>query len=586
MKIMNHLRFLSSALLLVGAAAQAAPWDTPDYYLCGNPVEGEWNYGRVPKGCDIDPWGDPQFAYENFGPLVFNDSLDRISERARYIDEMHSVIRESALYYLSQRKTPAEGEAEAWVHAMLAVAQQETFWSHYREAAEDARLKMIRGDSGHGHGMMQVDDRWHFDALENGAGWQIFANLSYAMDIYFTAWEDAASETCVNDGNWRERARSAYSMYNGGPSKGCRWTDPSDTWYRNDEAYIEKYDNQSWLDLMSNPDHVTALDIVCFVEASEGCSGVQAIDPDDLANWNGRVVRLESGESCIYDGSALDCVEKMEDFICLSLQHDVVAISTVYPSASVSDAISRSVQDRHQCWNAALDGLQQVGQSIRSVQGINLRETPGGTDTNVDTTVDGVYQVLDMVVRDQAELYRYYRVRVGDVEGYIYGGTAASAGEWAIAADHASLETVIVPQVGDTLTVLRADGIKIEDMPGGNEIGQVDAASEHLVDEVLVQGVDNHVYYKISAAGIIGYIYGGQLLGENTQAAWAEYKPKASSTGGSGSSGSGNSGSGSGSSTTEQPKKSGGGGGTIAWLLLMLAAASARRLQVLRSGEK
>ena len=578
MKINPYLGFLAGALLLVSVAAQAAPWNTPDYYLCENRVGGEWNYGRVPSGCDLDPWGDPRFTYENFGPLVFNDGQDRASERARYMDEMHSVIRESALYYLSQRKDPAEGEAESWVHAMLAVAQQETFWSHYREAVEDARLKMIRGDSGHGHGMMQVDDRWHFDALENGAGWQIFANLGYAMDIYYTAWQDAATEACVPDGDWVARARSAYSMYNGGPSKGCRWTDSSDVWYRNDEAYIEKYNNQSWLNLMSNPEYVTALDVVCFVEAAEGCSGIQAIDPDDSVNWEGRVVRLESGESCLYDGSVLDCVEQMEDFICVALQNDVIAISSIYPSAAATDGINRSVQDRHQCWDTALGELRKVGQTIQTVQGINLRETPGGTDTGADTEVGQFYQVLDMVVRDQVELHRYYRVRVGDVEGYIYGGDASDKDEWALAAEHANLGDVIVPQPGDTLRVLNSDGIKIEDAPGGAEVGKVEAATEHLVDEVLVQGVENHIYYKISDTGITGYLYGGQLLGGNTQADWAEYV-SASSDSDSGSTGGILTDNGS----TPAPEQASGssGGGAPTWLLLILCGAwGLRRLRI------
>ncbi len=107
----------------------------------------------------------------------------------------------------------------------------------------------MRGDSGHGHGMMQIDDRWHFARINEGKGWQIFENLLYAMEIFYAEWQNAAQASCIADPeNWQERSRAAYSAYNGGPSQICRWYQ-SPAWQ--DEGFLEKYEARSWLNYIA-----------------------------------------------------------------------------------------------------------------------------------------------------------------------------------------------------------------------------------------------------------------------------------------------------------------------------------------------
>jgi len=78
-------------ILLLGStllqSAIAAPHNTPNYYKCYNRVGGDWNFGRVPYACDVNPWGDPEYVKQKFPTLMFNDQLSRTAERKRYTQE-------------------------------------------------------------------------------------------------------------------------------------------------------------------------------------------------------------------------------------------------------------------------------------------------------------------------------------------------------------------------------------------------------------------------------------------------------------------------------------------------------------------
>jgi hypothetical protein len=253
------------------------PFDPTDYYNCVDRVGGVFEWGRAPSGCNIEPWGDSVYARQAFGLLIHVDSRDRVDERARYMQETAAVLRDAAAYYLRLRR-PAVDDAEVreWQRAVYALAHQESFWTHYREPVSDLRLKMLRGDSGHGHGMLQVDDRYHLPALEDGAGWNLFRNLSYGFDIFFDAWQDAASASCVvatfgSEPYWEERSRSAYSAYNGGPARLCRWTDPDNPFAQNDRGFADKYRARAWRTEIADADHVTRLNVACYLEGGLDC---------------------------------------------------------------------------------------------------------------------------------------------------------------------------------------------------------------------------------------------------------------------------------------------------------------------------
>ncbi len=236
-----------------GSTATTEP---SDWWKCPTRLGGGWNFGRIPYGCDVEEFGDAEVVRTDFSPYIFDDEVaDRSGERSRYVDELYGYLKEGAADYLSSRREASAEEVEAWRHAVYATAHQETFWTHYRKGSEenDRMLTMIRGDHGHGHGLMQIDDRWHTEAIENGKGWHLDENLTYALDIYYREWQQAPDEWCVGSPtNWKERARAAYSAYNGGPTQHCRWTDPNDTWAQNDQGYLEKYEQRTWLDYVSN----------------------------------------------------------------------------------------------------------------------------------------------------------------------------------------------------------------------------------------------------------------------------------------------------------------------------------------------
>jgi len=253
---MNNCRIaLTLVLLLASNVAQSQYNATADYWRCDNRVGGSWSFGTVPDACDVDAFGSDSVVRDSFAPLIFDDAKNINDERLRYMTQMNAAIRDIAEYYLESRK-PAASSAEksAWQHAVRAIANQESWWTHYRKST-DGNLKMIRGDKGHGHGMMQVDDRWHFNALKDGKGWHFVEHVIYGLDVYYTQWQRAANASCVaSASDWHSRTRAAWAAYNGGGSKICRWTNPNDPWARNDRGFAEKFDGMAWENWITNDD--------------------------------------------------------------------------------------------------------------------------------------------------------------------------------------------------------------------------------------------------------------------------------------------------------------------------------------------
>lgn len=225
--------------------------ETSDWWRCPERLEGEWTFGRAPHGCDVEAFGSATVVRTDFRAYIFDDEQPRDEERVRYMGELYAFLTDEAAGYIRTRRPEVSApEVAAWQHAIHATAHQEAFWTHYREAAvAGARwLTMIRGDLGHGHGLMQIDDRYHSGAIEGGIGWRLDENLIYGLDIYYAGWQQAPEQWCVASADdWTARARSAYSAYNGGPAQICRWTDPAHPWARNDVGFYEKYTRMEWL---------------------------------------------------------------------------------------------------------------------------------------------------------------------------------------------------------------------------------------------------------------------------------------------------------------------------------------------------
>ncbi|MCO5143832.1 MAG: hypothetical protein M9962_12145 [Oligoflexia bacterium] len=253
---------------------------------CENKVSGEWKFGSAPNGCDSNTYGQESSVWSLYSPLVMDERSSGLNqERKRYVGEMFVFLRDVADYYLLQRREKVqEQEKFEWRKAVMALAHQESYWSHYRISKVDHNLKLMRGDSLHGWGLVQIDDRWHSNMIKTAKAWELIGNLLYGLDMYFKFWEKAPSQACVTDGNFQDRARSAYSMYNGGPSKGCRWNDSSDKWAKNDKGFLEKYSETAWMQEVPNKNIKSGVDVVCLIEGGSSC-GSDGVVIDTTEYW-------------------------------------------------------------------------------------------------------------------------------------------------------------------------------------------------------------------------------------------------------------------------------------------------------------
>lgn len=507
---------LAIGLLVVNTLAIGAYNKTEDYWKCENKVGGSWNFGRAPYACDVSAVGDDSHANEVYAPVIFDDNVSSKTERNRYMTELYAFVKAAAKYYYLERVPGATAnEIAAWQQAAFTIAHQESFWSHYR-LADDAKLKMMRGDYGHGHGMMQVDDRWHFVAINDSAGWRLIDNLFYALEEYYGGWKKAATESCVSSAsNWRDRSRAAYSYYNGGPSKICRWTNPDDKWARNDTGFADKYDNKQWETYVSDMNHVSPIAINCIANGNDSCQSNP--EPEPGVSWEGKLLNLSDGNACVFSQDQLHCVGQIRDAACLTL----VAGYDVNNALNLTDAeianVQKNVYDRHEC-SANMKDLYAVGQFIKLKKNINMRAEPGGS--KVTTSKSGqVYQVLDFELKDQDSLKRYYQISHDGKMGYVYGGDKHNYNDWAELASQGN--DVIIPVKSNYIKVSQSSGINLRTTPGGTKIATVPHDTVAEIINTLAKGDDNAIYYELEYHGKQGYIYGGHLLPEQTLGQWA-----------------------------------------------------------------
>jgi hypothetical protein len=453
------LSLLSIVILIPSLSVYSAYHKTENFWQCENRIGGKWVFGRAPYACDASPFGDDDYVQDTYNQAIFNDENDRTAEDAEYMTGLYAIVRDASQHYLEQRKPQAtNAEIMAWQRAIFTIAHQESFWSHYRQ--HDNTLKLMRGDYGHGHGLMQLDDRWHFVTIQQGNAWNLIGNLTHAMDEYYSGWQKAPDSDCLTDStHWRDRSRAAYSAYNGGPSKICRWTDKDNKWKQNDIGFADKYDNRQWLNSVTDTQQNAAIDIACLMEGQESC---QPTTP----------------QSCFDQPS----------------------------------------EDRHLC-AADTEGLYAIGTMIVPQKNTNLRTTPGGT--KVGQAKQGqVYQILDFSLRDTDNtLKRYYKIRHQGQDGFIYGGNQDTYSQWATPSETPATE-IIIPIAGNYVQIQKEGGINLRDNIGGTKITTLPHQSILTVISTHVRTDNNRLYYEVETDQHSGFIYGGQLLPDNTLSLW------------------------------------------------------------------
>ncbi|UTA48394.1 hypothetical protein L1F30_02335 [Simiduia sp. 21SJ11W-1] len=517
--------WILQALMLVAFAAPAVAQynDTPADWKCYNKVGGNWIFGIAPYGCDASAFGSDSHLTTNYPPVIFDTTKNSTTERNRYMQELYGMLLESGEYYMERNKPSASSaEVDAFKHAVLAIAHQESFWSHYRLASQDSRYKMMRGDYGHGHGLMQVDDRWHYLAANQGKGWELVNNIFYSLDEYFTAWQRAPNEWCLSSAtNWRDRARAAYSAYNGGPSRICRWTNPDDVWARNDVGFVTKYDEQSWLNYVNASQTDSNIDVVCLANGGSYCPPGA---PADTSNWAGKLIETADQKACVFTNDVLHCVEDMRHSACLVNLGTFDANQVLELQSGDTTGVAQQVYDPHNLCADNIAGLAAVGDFISLSQANNLRVTPNGELIKAVPASTQV-QVEDIVVYDNVSQNRFYQITYQGSTGYIWAGNQSDYSSWTQTIASADVPYSI-PVAGDQVSIVK-DAINLRAVPGGTVLGTVPMYAVVPVVDLTVQGTDNLVYLKVTYNGDTGYIYSGQVRPQNTIADWVALQGEA-----------------------------------------------------------
>lgn len=495
---------------------------TPDYYKCVARVGGEWNYGRAPQACNASSFGDDRVLLQDYSELLFVDTEQREVERARYMQDLHSVIRDAAVYYLKKRKADVSSDELSWfVLGIMTTAAQESYWSQYR-VTPDNKLKMMRGDYGHGHGMMQVDDRAHFPAIERGVGWNLSLQLAYAMDIFYSGWQKSLSSSCVKSAtDYPSRIRAAWAAYNGGPSKLCRWKNPNDPWAKNDKNFYNQLSNRTWMKFVADQSKISPINISCLMEKGTSCAKPSdpVQNPEPEVPKSQQLYTTRETQACIFVNQVFQCVQMEKDRLCLLVKDQFNPEKFIPMSEELSLQFPRLVLDRHTLCKEYNSGLIAVGQSIQTLKNINLRTSVGSGIVGVVPS-GSVLAVLDFEIRNANLNEYYYKVKYKNTTGYLYAGDVRSTRTWVKGVTETSSPESSVAMANQNIQVIKQGGINMRATPAGTVQTVVNTNAVVMVEKVVIQNQDNEVYYLVSYNGKKGYIYSGKLLPKETVKMW------------------------------------------------------------------
>jgi hypothetical protein len=523
---MEKIKTILSTFILVGFSVcltipnfGRAQSQTPDNWKCENKVKGSWHFGVAPSGCDARVFGEDSYVWDTYLPVVFNEQRPTSKERNHYMEELAAILREAAARYIKKRKPEVSAaESTGFVRAILTMAHQESYWTHYRQHT-DNRLKMMRGDNGHGHGMMQIDDRWHFVEINKGVGWSLVDNLVASFEEYFSGWEKAPKSKCLADAtNFRARARAAYSAYNGGSSKICRWTNPSDTWAANDKGFIDKYDNQLWQKYIEYPKELSTVNVECLIEGQESCPlRNNPVDPG--GPQEGKIYTTSRQQHCIFKEGNFYCIENSRDLACLQVWSGGPGTEVSPMTDQMEREEIRQVLDRHElCVTQTGVRLHAVGVTLKTNREIQMRATPAGNPVVVVPTGQTL-QIYDFELRKPQEGKRYYQVSWQGHAGFIYAGNNQDFDQWTNRVNN-NLNGALIANRGQNITVTKSAGITLRETIGGKSLLAVPVETLLVVDQVVVRGEANEIYYRVKFNNKLGFIYAGRSLPQKTFLEW------------------------------------------------------------------
>lgn len=495
--------------------------DTKDYWNCSSRIGGKWTFGVAPSACAAKTFISENFVKDKFSIYIFDEKRSSSSERVRYMTEMNNLVQEVAEYYIKKRKdNVSTEELKWWNRAILTITHQESFMTHYRKGS-DTTLRMMRGDFGHGHGLMQIDDRYHFTSINEGRAANLVDNLFYALDIYYKGWQNAPGLSCVSSAtSYYNRARAAYGAYNGGSRSACRFTNPNHKFARNDKNFKDKFDSQTWSRYISSTQVPKEIDVACLSNnSSNSCNTTPPAPPvvtppstpKPIAT---RKVLKYRGFLCALQDRSYHCISQPEQRFCLVSKYNL--INEVVKTIAVKPVLLLSSEEV--C--GLEDGLLEIGDFINLQKNINMRATPGGlllTTARADET----YQILDVVAIAEKDMSRYYLIKRGGVKGYIYTGTKKNHKDWASKANDA--KELLIPIKDSRLSVATNFGTNLRRTPGGDKLTVVPRGTEVKVLSTVIVDETNKFYIEIEYRGLRGFMYSGQIHPNYSVTDWVKF---------------------------------------------------------------
>jgi hypothetical protein len=240
---------------------------------CASKIGGTWNFGSVPDACSVSPLQAQSTVRSQYGPVLFQDKYTNATGRGEYMSEMYPTVRDMGSYYIHRRNPKVSpSEEDGFLQALFTLASQESEWTHYR-LGKDGIVRFMRGDSLHGYGLMQIDDRAHATQVKDGQAVDLAGNMLLGLDQFYSNWVKSAKVACVKSpADYQSRARAAWAAYNGGAGSFCRWTNSKSKWAANDRGFYAHYTSHNWLAPVHDKKAPAPLNVRCLAEGKRPCA--------------------------------------------------------------------------------------------------------------------------------------------------------------------------------------------------------------------------------------------------------------------------------------------------------------------------
>jgi hypothetical protein len=546
--------------------------------ICNHPDPGKWGFGSAPVGCDADVFGDTSRIAKVYPQFIFKMSLlDDTNQRIQYVTNIYSLIKQMAAdFYVKVKPAASKAEIEGWVHAILAISTHESYMTHYRIAL-DGRYKLMTGDQVRSQGLMQVDQQF-FANRGRDPSLDLAGNINAAMEVYYTHWVDAVDSSCYKSALrtgrsslaqlLEDRARGAYSAYNGGDSKICRYVNTRDPYHHTDVHYAQAYETQEWLQYVQDPNRKISLNTECILNGDDLCgvadesqaeiasqmpwgpdgggNPVVPVDPPPAplapppaqpvqpqeggASLIGHPLVFDNGMTCLTkDGTNLDCAPNLKTFSCLvKYTPQVLDAQPIHLRDFTAKMKINTLEDRDLLCRGVVHDLAVVGDYISFTKSVRIAdEEEHGQEVGM-VTAGVVVQVIDYDVRLSEEGDRYYKVQAQDgISGWIYAGNDQTEASFGLHIENAPVMVgpQAVPVVGQMIEIVHAGGEQLKSEASatkGKVLEILSTGRKFKVEKVDNWGPNNELYLKVTLAGVSGYVYAGHTYPTNTIGSWVK----------------------------------------------------------------